>query len=62
MMHLASTTNVSFNEFLGNDPEGKSMNAASLPVNRVHRCAVGRTGGLGEPSSNERRGILQDEL
>lgn len=60
-LHLATTTNVSFNEFLGDDSESKSMNAA-LSVNKVHRCAVGRTGGLGEPSLNERRGILQDEL
>ncbi|TGZ47281.1 hypothetical protein DBV15_04172 [Temnothorax longispinosus] len=46
----------------GDDPEGKSMNAAPLPVNRVHRCAAGRAGALGEPTSDGRRGLLRNEL
>ncbi|KYN29096.1 hypothetical protein ALC57_01483 [Trachymyrmex cornetzi] len=45
-----------------NDLKGNPMNAAPSPVDRVHRCAVGRAGALGEPSSDERRGLFRNEL
>lgn len=60
--HLAGTINVSL-EFLENDPEGNSMNAAPLPVDRVHRCAAGRAGALGELSFPDgRRDLFRNEL
>ncbi|EGI66032.1 hypothetical protein G5I_05423 [Acromyrmex echinatior] len=45
-----------------NDLKGNPMNAAPSPVDRVHRCAVGRAGALEEPPSNERRGLFRNEL
>ncbi|KYM82613.1 hypothetical protein ALC53_07104 [Atta colombica] len=47
---------------LRNDLKGNPMNAAPSPVDRVHRCAVGRAGALEEPPSNERRDLFRNDL
>ncbi|KAM0724955.1 hypothetical protein ACS0PU_009339 [Formica fusca] len=45
----------------GDDPESNSMNAAPLPVDRVHRYASGRAGALVEAFSDAGPSLSRNE-